>query len=81
MPASGGEDPYAWEREVLKLAAVVHNDSEFTEAEQDRPAPLRPHVPLLQVALGSATYRFAQTRRPRGSRSPAGRTLRRGRDA
>ena len=36
VPAPGGPDPRAREREVLDLAAVIRIDPEFSPAEQDR---------------------------------------------
>ena len=36
VPAPGGADPHAREREVLDLAAVIRISAEFSPAEQDR---------------------------------------------
>jgi Helix-turn-helix domain len=42
LPALRGADPYARERQVLDMAAVIRIDPEFSPAEKDRAAPPRP---------------------------------------
>ena len=61
MPAPGGADPHAREREVLDLAAVVRIDPEFSPAEQDRARAAAARDRRLAVALGAAGYGLTQT--------------------
>jgi TPR repeat protein len=61
LPAPGGADPYAREREVLDLADIIRVDPEFSEAEQDRAHAAAVQDPRLQVALESAGYGLTQT--------------------
>ena len=61
LPARGGADPHAREREVLDLADVVRIGSEFSEAEQDRARAAAAHDPRLRAALGAAGYGLTQT--------------------
>ena len=61
VPAPGGADPHAREREVLDLAAVVRIDPEFSPAEQDRARAAAARDPRLRVALESAGYGLTQT--------------------
>ncbi|HEY7262460.1 MAG TPA: TIR domain-containing protein [Trebonia sp.] len=61
MPAPGGADPHAREREVLDLAAVVRIGMAFTAAEQARVRDAAVRDPRLQVALESAGYGLTQT--------------------
>ena len=60
-PVSGGADPYAREREVLDLAAVVRIDPAFTSAEQDRARAGAARDPRLTIALEAAGYGLTQT--------------------
>jgi hypothetical protein len=61
VPASGGVDMYAREREVLDLAAVVRIDPAFSRAEQDRARAASGRDPRLAIALGAADYGLTQT--------------------
>jgi len=61
LPAPGGADPHAREREVLDLADVIRVGSEFSPAEQDRARSAAARDPRLQVALESAGYGLTQT--------------------
>ena len=61
MPAPGGADPHAREREVLDLSAVIHMSPDFSAAEQDRARAAATSDPRLQVALGTEGYGLTQT--------------------
>jgi TIR domain len=61
FPATGAPDPYAREREVLDLAAVVRVDPEFSPAEQYRAYAAAARDPRLRVALDTAGYGLTQT--------------------
>ena len=61
VPAPGGADPHAREREVLDLAAVIRIDPEFSPAEQDRARAAAARDPRLRVALEAAGYGLTQT--------------------
>jgi hypothetical protein len=61
MPAPGGADLRAREREVLDLAEVVRIDPEFSPAEQDRARAAAARDPRLQIALDAAGYGLTQT--------------------
>ena len=61
VPAPGGADPHAREREVLDLAAVVRIDPEFSPAEQGRARAAAAHDARLRVALEAAGYGLTQT--------------------
>jgi TIR domain len=61
LPASGGADPHAREREVLDLAAVVRISAAFSPAEQDRARAAAAGDPRLKVALNTAGYGLPQT--------------------
>jgi len=62
MPAPGGPDPHAREREMLELADVVRIAAEFGPAERDRTrAAAAARDPRLAVALGAAGYGLTQT--------------------
>ena len=61
VPASGGVEPYAREREVLDLAAVVRISPEFSPAEQGRARSAAARDPRLAVALSTAGYGLTQT--------------------
>ena len=61
LPAPGGADPHAREREVLDLADVVRIDPEFSKGEQDRARAAAERDPRLRVALGAAGYGLTQT--------------------
>ena len=61
VPAPGGPDPRAREREVLDLAEVVRIDPEFSPAEQDRARAAAAGDRRLAVALGAAGYGLTQT--------------------
>ena len=61
VPAPGGADPHAREREVLDLAAVIRIGPEFSPAEQDRARAAAARDPRLQVALDAAGYGLTQT--------------------
>jgi hypothetical protein len=61
LPATGGADPHAREREVLHLADVVRIGPEFSPAEQDRARAAAVRDPRLRVALEAAGYGLTQT--------------------
>ena len=61
VPAPGGPDPRAREREVLDLADVVRIAPEFSPAEQDRARAAADGDRRLAVALGAAGYGLTQT--------------------
>ena len=61
VPAPGGADPHAREREVLDLAAVIRIAPEFSPAEQDRARAAAARDRRLRVALESAGYGLTQT--------------------
>ena len=61
VPAMGGADPHAREREVLDLATVVRIDAAFSPAEQERARAAAARDPRLRVALESAGYGLTQT--------------------
>ena len=56
VPAPGGADPHAREREVLDLAAVISIAPAFSPAEQDRARAAAGRDRRLAVALGAAGY-------------------------
>ena len=61
VPAPGGEDPRAREREVLDLAAVVRISAEFSPAEQGRARAAAARDRRLAEALGVGGYGLTQT--------------------
>ena len=61
VPAPGGADPHAREREVLDLAEVVRIGPAFSPAEQDRARAAAARDPRLRVALEAAGYGLTQT--------------------
>ena len=61
VPAPGGADPHAREREVLDLAAVVRIGAQFSPAEQGRARAAAARDRRLRVALGAAGYGLTQT--------------------
>jgi uncharacterized protein DUF4062 len=61
VPAPGGPDPHAREREVLELAAVIRIGAEFSPAEQDRARAVAARDRRLALALGAAGYGLTQT--------------------
>jgi len=61
LPASGGPDLHAREREVLKLADVVRISAAFSPAEQDRARTAATRDPRLRVALEAVGYGLTQT--------------------
>jgi hypothetical protein len=61
LPAPGGADPHAREREVLDLAAVIPIDPAFSAAERGRARAAATRDPRLRVALESAGYGLTQT--------------------
>jgi TIR domain len=61
LPAPGGADPHAREREVLDLADVVRISAEFSPAEQGRASAAAARDPRLRVALETAGYGLTQT--------------------
>ena len=61
VPAPGGADPRAREREVLDLAAVIRINAEFSRAEQDRARAAAGRDPRLLEALGADGYGLTQT--------------------
>jgi hypothetical protein len=61
VPAYGGADPRAQEREVLDLAEVIRINPEFTPAEHDRARGAAARDPRVRAALGAAGYGLTQT--------------------
>jgi hypothetical protein len=61
VPTRGGADPYAREREVLDLAAVVRIPPTFSPAEQGRARAAALRDPRLRVGLNSVGYGLTQT--------------------
>ena len=61
LPAPGGADPHAQEREVLDLANVVRIAPEFSPAEQGRAQAAAARDARLRVALGVTGYGLTQT--------------------
>ena len=61
VPAPGGPDPHAREREVLELAAVIRIGAEFSPAEQDRARAAAARDRRLALALAAAGYGLTQT--------------------
>jgi hypothetical protein len=61
LPAPGGPDPHAREREVLDLAAVIRIGPAFSPAEQDRAHAAAARDRRLKIALESAGYGLTQT--------------------
>ena len=61
LPAPGGDDPYAREREVLDLAAVIRIGPEFSPAEQDRARAAAARDPRLSSRWSAAGYGLTQT--------------------
>ncbi len=61
VPAPGGADLHAREREVLDLAAVVRISPEFSKAERGRARAAAGRDLRLRVALETAEYGLTQT--------------------
>ena len=61
VPAPGGADLHARERQVLDLAAVIRIAPEFSPAEQERARTAAARDRRLAVALGAAGYGLTQT--------------------
>jgi thioredoxin-like negative regulator of GroEL len=61
MPAPGGRDPHARERQVLDLADIVRIAPEFSQAERDRARAAAVRDKRLAVAFGTAGYGLTQT--------------------
>ena len=61
VPAPGGADPYARERQVLDLAEVVRIAPAFSPAELDRARAAAARDLRLRVALDAAGYGLTQT--------------------
>ena len=61
VPAPGGADPHARERQVLDLAAVIYVDPDLTPAEQDRACTAAARDRRLAIALEAAGYGLTQT--------------------
>ena len=61
VPAPGGPDPRAREREVLDMAAVIRIGEEFSPAEQDRARAAAARDRRLALALGATGYGLTQT--------------------
>ncbi|MFI7695462.1 hypothetical protein ACIBQ6_40775 [Nonomuraea sp. NPDC049655] len=60
-PADDAIDPHGRERELLKLADVVHISSNFSETERERAGRLADADPRVRLALQSSDYGFTQT--------------------
>jgi hypothetical protein len=76
VPAPGGPDPHAREREVLGLADVVRVAPEFTAAERDRARAAADRDPQLRVAVAVGGYGLTQTLAAAPQLVAAGRTPR-----
>ena len=61
LPAPGGADSHAREREVLDLAEVIRIDPEFSPTEHDRARAAADRDPRLRIALNTAGYGLTQT--------------------
>jgi predicted component of type VI protein secretion system len=61
LPAPGGADQHAREREVLDLTTVIRISPEFSAAEQDRARAAAVRDRRLAVALDAAGYGLTQT--------------------
>jgi hypothetical protein len=61
VPAHGGADPHARERQLLDLATVVRIAPAFTPAEQARARAAATRDPRLKVALEASGYGLTQT--------------------
>ena len=61
VPAPGGADPHARERQVLGLADVVRIGEAFRPAERDRARGAAARDPRLRVALEAGGYGLTQT--------------------
>ena len=61
VPAPGGADPHARERQLLDLATVVRIGPAFSPAEQARAHAAAARDPRLKVALESPGYGLTQT--------------------
>jgi hypothetical protein len=61
VPAPGGADPHARERDVLGLAAVARIGPAFSAAEQGRARAAAGRDPRLRIALDAAGYGLTQT--------------------
>jgi TIR domain len=61
LPAPGGTDPHARERDVLDLAAVIRIDPEFSPAEQSRARAAAARDRRLAIALEADGYGLTQT--------------------
>jgi TIR domain len=61
LPAPGGADPHAREREVLELADVVRIGPAFSEAEQGRARVAAARDRRLAIALDTTDYGLTQT--------------------
>ena len=61
LPAPGGADPRAREREVLDLATVIRIGAEFSPAEQGRARAAAAGDRRLRVALDTTDYGLTQT--------------------
>jgi TIR domain len=61
LPAPGGADPQAREREVVDLAMVVRIGAEFSPAEQGRARAAAARDRRLALALGAEGYGLTQT--------------------
>ena len=61
VPAPGGPDPRAREREVLELAAVIRIGAAFSPAEQGRARAAAARDRRLALALGAEGYGLTQT--------------------
>ena len=61
VPAPGGQDPHARERQVLDLAAVIRTAPSFSPAEQERARAAAGRDMRLKIALESAGYGLTQT--------------------
>ena len=61
VPAPGGQDPHARERQVLDLAAVIRTAPSFSPAEQERARVAAGRDMRLKIALESSGYGLTQT--------------------
>ncbi|WP_236705967.1 toll/interleukin-1 receptor domain-containing protein [Frankia sp. ACN1ag] len=61
VPKPGEPDPYRWERDVLRLAAVVDVDDRFSPAEQARARHAAIQDRRIQAGLDNSGYGLTQT--------------------
>ncbi|WP_268258356.1 toll/interleukin-1 receptor domain-containing protein [Parafrankia discariae] len=60
-PPDTDDDPYRWERDTLRQAAVIDIDGRFTPTEQARARTIAAHDPRIQIGLDSPDDGLTQT--------------------